>query len=169
MRGMRPGTVFRIALAVLVLAGGIRAWWAARDRTPPTPPTFADSLETEGLREEAAAARELGERAAAADSLSRLALLERPGRDPFRSLRAAEPSGTPPAARPSPRPPGYAIPRVVRLAGEGPSKKIILSFGTGESRPLGAGDAERGWKILSIEASRVLVEQEGIIYTLPLP
>jgi hypothetical protein len=161
-----------IVLAAVVLVGGIRVWYAFRDRRPAPPTAGSPSGPLPSLRQGEAASSDssLFGRAIARERLAEETLHERPGRDPFRSEARAQPSSREPAAAtPSaPRSGTYSIPRVARQTGEGASARVVLDFGRSESRPLAAGEAERGWKILSIETSRVFVEGDGVIYTLPI-
>lgn len=160
-----PLSAGRALLVIALLVGGLRVWDAARDRAGPgrgTRVAGAPAAEEPALVAEARAV-DLGALQAGPAV---------PSRDPFRAAPRLQPPGTatPTSAPPAPsRSSSFAIPRVERVDGEGSDRRVVLGFGGESSRPLGPGDAERGWKILAIEEAKVFVEREGVIYNLPLP
>ncbi|RPJ45667.1 MAG: hypothetical protein EHM19_05140 [Candidatus Latescibacterota bacterium] len=160
-----PFSAGRALLVIALLAGGLRVWDAARDRAGPgrgTRAAGAPAAEEPALVSEARAV-DLG--ALQAGSAV-------PSRDPFRAAARLQPPGTatPTSAPSAPtRSSSFAIPRVERVDGEGPDRRVVLGFGGESSKPLGPGEAEQGWRILAIEKAKVFVEREGVIYTLPLP
>jgi hypothetical protein len=145
----------RLLLAAVVLLGGLRVWDAARLRRAPgvaPPPPASASVGEPG---------DLG-RARARDRRAGAPVGAPAPRDPFR-FSAPAPQTPPPSA------PDYAIPRAALVGGGDEVERVVLSFGGSSTRPLAPGESERGWTCLSIQGSKVLVENDGVIYTLPLP
>jgi hypothetical protein len=85
---------------------------------------------------------------------------ETPQRDPFRI------SASPQRRE---RPAGPGIPRPVLVVDEEGAEKVVLAIGPHQSPPLAPGDSFQDWKVLALGEGRVLVEREGVLYTLPLP
>ncbi|MFH1681894.1 MAG: hypothetical protein ABIH26_14800 [Candidatus Eisenbacteria bacterium] len=144
-----------LLLAAVVVIGAVRVLDAVR-LSRESPPSLAPASPAPLPGEPPLLAK-----ARARDLLAEEWAEKLPPRDPFRSAARAAP---PPAA-----PSRYAIPRIARVVGEGAGRRVVLSFGREESRPLAPAEEERGWKVLTIQDSKVLVENDGVIYSLPLP
>jgi len=154
------GSLVRVVgFALLIFAVVVGAWWAwCSWQVAKTP---ASSVAVPSESPPAVVGLSLLEEAEAID---RLAAEPTPSisRDPFAPPPSAPRAPSRAAAR-------FAIPKVVLFVEGGPEPQVVLTFGRGDSPPLGAGDLFEEWRIVALDAKKVLVEHEGIHYTLPVP